>query len=52
MTESYDNWHDPNDDTFSKKGDKPENRDRPDSSEHRNKDRGDRPEQRGGRRGK
>jgi hypothetical protein len=52
MTDNYDNWHDPNDDTFSKKGDKPEHRDLPDDSEHRNKDLGDRPERRSPRRDK
>jgi hypothetical protein len=52
MTDNYDNWHDPNDDDFSNKHERPDNRDRPDDSEHRNKDLGDRPEDRGGHRDK
>jgi hypothetical protein len=51
MTDDYDNWHDPSDDDFSNKRDKPDDG-KPKDSEHRNKDQGDRPERRGGHRDK
>jgi hypothetical protein len=50
MTDNYDNWHDPNDDSFSNKRDKSGPQDKGSSREERSKDQGDRPETRGGRR--
>ncbi len=49
MTDNYDNWHDPNDDDFSNKHERPDDRKPPQDSDHRSKDMGDHPERRGGR---